>query len=175
MNDNAISISESQSVKSLFGKIGNKNNPIVKKIMMKGLRRGAGLICRDTRQLMKSGLGASAIKTSERNPTPMTEGLRVKGYDDSLLVKVNILGDYRLKWFEAGTNERRLKKSGVIDRTKKLKRGYARKSTENKLYQKGNSRGRIKPHYFFNNSIDEMQLMKIISDSINKDIQNIVK
>ncbi len=76
-----------------------------KPILLNALRDGANYLANETKRQLRASLGQSA--------NSMERGVRTKvdrAYNE---VMVNIMGDYRLKWFEKGTRERHLKKNGA--------------------------------------------------------------
>jgi hypothetical protein len=98
-----------------------------------------------TKENLRKSMGAKAA-SREKHKKSLIEGVRMKTdkvYDS---VTIDILGEYRLKWFEKGTKDRYTKK-----------RWY---------------RGRIKPLYFFQNTIsDENKIVNNIKESVIKQIR----
>ena len=95
---------------------------------------------------LKVALGTGA-NSSGKLGKPITQGVKLtteKAYNE---VKVHIMGDFRLKFFEKGTKER--------------------------LTKKGASRGSIKPLYFFrtarqNESEIDSAIFRSLDEQLNK-------
>nr|DAT69137.1 MAG TPA: hypothetical protein [Caudoviricetes sp.] len=77
-----------------------------------------------TKRSLRANLGAGATSPNRWNGKTMESGVRLKADKDYCEVSVSILGDFRLKFFEKGTAQRRLRRGGA-------------------------NRGSIRPLYFF--------------------------
>lgn len=146
------------------------------KVLLTALKKGGEVLKKETEQVMKSKLGDTATKkTTYKNPKknknhPMIDGVRVivdKDYHDVL---VSILKEYRLKWFETGTDERYTK--GKITGQAMITKGNGTRlrnvRDNNKLY-----RGSIKGYYFFRQARNEVTgiddaVNASLNDSFNK-------
>lgn len=73
--------------------------------------------------------------TSIRNPKPMSRGVRVKVDRQLAEVKVSIMGDYRLKWFEMGiaAGRRRTRKGADRGGIKALRFFAAARGNEGRI------------------------------------------
>ena len=81
----------------------------------------------------------------------MESGIRVKALKDYCEVDVNIMGDFRLRFFEKGTKQR-----------------YTRKTKAN--------RGTIKSLYFFQAARSkDAEITSIINNSIAESLKRIIK
>ena len=109
-------------------------------IIYKGLISGGKLLQGMTQQYFKSAMGESAYHQSKYIKAPFYEGVTLKGDKAYLEVRVAIMKDFRMKFFEKGTNDRYIKQKGHSD----LKRGRYVKDTG-----KPNFRGRIEAKWFF--------------------------
>ena len=121
------------------------NNYIKSKVLVTALKKGGEVLQKNTVQVMKSKLGSVATK-NEHHSKPMAEGVRVivdKNYYD---VIVSIMKDYRLKWFQSGTDDRYTK--GKITGQAMITKGDGRRlrnvRDNNKIY-----RGSIEGTNFF--------------------------
>lgn len=127
---NNVSIDVSQ-IKNLFAKLDEHSRQT---ILFQALKKGAEVLQENTKtQLFSSSLNSSS----------MQKGIKLKADKVYNEVSVNIMGDYRLKWFEKGTKPRK---------------------TKNKSY-----RGQIKPLYFFKRARQsniENVIMQSITDSL---------
>lgn len=148
-------------------------------IILKALRKGADILAQEAKQNLVERLGLAA--TSKRHhKKSMLEGVRVRYEKDYGEVMVTIFPDYRLKWFEKGTRERYLLRTGAKDRERgKMsndRRRYYRKKGKETHYKKGGYRGSIRAYNFFRDARNnEGVIMDAIMDSIKKSVENIVK
>lgn len=141
------------------------NNYIKSKVLVTALKKGGEVLQKNTVQVMKSKLGSVATK-NEHHSKPMAEGVRVivdKNYYD---VIVSIMKDYRLKWFETGTDDRYTK--GKITGQSMITKGDGRRlrnvRDNNKIY-----RGSIEGKHFFAQARNETTG---IDDAINASLNN---
>jgi len=123
------------------------------------LRSGGKGIQLKARELFKSKMGESATHHSPwvnwGQGGELFEGIQISGHKDAKEVSVSIMGDYRLKWFEAGTEVRykgaRNRNSTVRDRLKS---------------SGAHSTGAIKPLYFFKQAVENSTLEQTIMQSV---------
>lgn len=141
------------------------NDYIKTKVLLTALKKGGEVLQKSTVQVMKSKLGATATK-HEHHKYPMEKGVRVivdKNYHD---VIVSIMKDYRLKWFETGTDDRYTK--GKITGQAMITKGDGRRlrnvRDNNKIY-----RGSIEGKHFFAQARNETTG---IDDAINASLNN---
>lgn len=93
---------------------------------------------------------------------PMTKGV-IKRIDPAYATGlVHIMGDYRLKWFEMGTDERFT--TGA--------RSKNRKGDIKKIIPAGQSRGRIRPYNFFRSARDNADVIETYTQSLLSDIED---
>ena len=120
----------------LFDKIKNQLN---REITLKALTAG-GMALRDAarERLLKKMPQASTAKGREKDAT-MIEGVRVSKNksSDRAAATVYILGNYLNRWFELGTDER------------KLKRSHKKDNNHHRKYKKGENRGKLTGLHFF--------------------------
>ena len=119
-----VQVDDSQVV-NLFDKLSDTD-----KILFKALKKGADQLQHQTQQVLTTRLAKSAS---------MLKGVKVRADKVYTEIKVHIMGDYRLRWFEKGTKPRKTKGHRVTgyDRWRRVRSG------------KGGNRGSIKPLYFF--------------------------
>lgn len=130
-------------VQNLLNQLSDENR---RKVLFNAIKKGAQVLQRNTINNLKVALGTGA-NSSGKLGKPITQGVKLtteKAYNE---VKVHIMGDYRLKWFEKGTKER--------------------------LTKKGASRGSIKPLYFFrtarqNESEIDSAIFRSLDEQLNK-------
>jgi len=131
-------------IKKILSELGD-DTYLKQKVLVNALKKGGEVLQKETVQIMKSKLGATATSTNHHKK-PMSKGVRVivdKNYYD---VIVSIMKDYRLKWFEKGTDERFTK--GKITGRAMITKGDGRRERNirdnNKI-----PRGRIEGKLFF--------------------------
>ena len=130
-------------VQNLLNQLSDENR---RKVLFNAIKKGAQVLQRNTINNLKVALGTGANSRGKLGK-PITQGVKLtteKAYNE---VKVHIMGDYRLKWFEKGTKER--------------------------LTKKGASRGSIKPLYFFrtarqNESEIDSAIFRSLDEQLNK-------
>lgn len=141
---NNVTVDDSK-VQNLFRALDSDSR---KRILFAALKEGGNKLAANTKIQLRNKLGAGATSPNRWNGKTMESGIRVKADKDYCEVDVNVMGDFRLKFFEKGT---------VIRQTKK----------------KAN-RGSIKPLYFFQaarNKSDE--ITGIINSSISESLKRI--
>lgn len=75
-------------------------------IIFKAMKSGANVLRESTKEYFKSKLGDVANHYSKYIKAPFYEGVIMKGDKAYLEVKVSIMKDFRMKFFEKGTNDR---------------------------------------------------------------------
>ena len=130
-------------VQNLLNQLSEENR---RKVLFNAIKKGAQVLQRNTINNLKVALGTGS-NSSGKLGKPITQGVKLtteKAYNE---VKVHIMGDFRLKFFEKGTKER--------------------------LTKKGASRGSIKPLYFFrtarqNESEIDSAIFRSLDEQLNK-------
>jgi hypothetical protein len=127
----------------LFDTLSDKD--FTSKVIMKALQDTGKDLVERTKDNLRKSMGAKSSSKGKHKKS-LIEGVRMKTdkiYDS---VTIDILGEYRLKWFEKGTKARYTKK---------------------KQY-----RGQLKPLYFFQNAIsDESRIVNNIKENVIKQIR----
>lgn len=141
MND-SIQVNDNQ-VQQLLNSLNREQN---NKILHTALKKGAQKLTDNTKQNLKNILGARASTPNRWNGKTMESGIRIGNDKDYCEVKVSIMGDFRMKFFEKGTQLR------------KTKKGYYR--------------GRINRYNFFAQARDNDA---VIVEEINKSINESLK
>lgn len=157
---------DSSKVESALDKLSEENR---KEAILKSLIAGGKVLKEETtdellRVLPNAGRGGR-LKDRKNNPKPMTKGIRIKADKDYKEVSIHIMGDFRLKWFESGTDDRYLKKP--------LKSKY--KWTN---YNSGSStpyRGKIKGKGFFKKARESSNMMDAIMKNLDESIKKLLK
>lgn len=109
-------------------------------IVYKGLVSGAKLLQGVTQQYFKNAMGESANHQSKYIRLPFYEGVTLKGDKAYLEVRVAIMKDFRMKYFEKGTTDRYIKQKSHSNPNKKR---YVKDTG------KPNYRGHIEGKWFF--------------------------
>lgn len=177
---NNIRIDDKEFLKAL-DKLDRKQTA---NLVIEALDRAGQLLAEYTRQ----GLSKSMSRLrSEHNITkpkhrnwPMLAGIHVTPDKEYLNVMVSLYGDFRLKWFESGTEIRKLKRTGAKDRdrgkTLKDRRKYYRKRGKEEYYRKGSDRGRIEAMEFFAQARerDGEKVMAVAKQEIEKGLSKLL-
>lgn len=139
---------DAKKVLNLFAELSGKNQ---QKVYKTALRKAAGILARETKKQLKQKIGSSATHKSSKYGSSLSNGIRVK-INNSEEAKVHIMGDFRLKFFELGTKQRKLRKNGA-------------------------NRGFIKPLYFFRTAKQnkEQEIFSNIDQFISESIIKISK
>lgn len=141
-------------VKEALDNISNKE---FNKIVKRALGRAAGLIIRQSRANLRRSIGKASARSKFTNAThgwnlkrnrkgkitgvrSLEEGIRGKYHFNKSEYKLNIMQDFRLKWFEKGTKERSYKtKTGKTQRTGKMKANWFFKDAQNQKMNEAQS------------------------------------
>lgn len=123
------------------------------RMILSSMRKGLNIIAKETTLRFKTNrrgfAGKKVVKRSRggKEKEVQLKVAKVVISNKEQTAKVHIMEDYRVKWFESGTKERKTK-------GRKIYRGYWK--GKKKLLQrlgKGHRTGRIKPEWFFKKSI----------------------
>lgn len=156
-------------------------SPYRDEITMKALHKWGERLKELTIQRLTSKMGDAATRPRVR-PTgtskPMTKGVKITDDKELATVIVSILKEFRLKYFETGTKERYLKRTGAKDREagylKFDKRILHRKKGKENFYKAGSYRGKITGIHFFKEAreeIDENLLIQFLDEELDKYLQ----
>ena len=74
------------------------------------MKAGGEKLLSETKVQLRSKLGSGATSPNRWNGKTMESGIRLKADKDYCEVDVNVMGDFRLKFFEKGTKLRQTKK-----------------------------------------------------------------
>lgn len=134
--------------------------------IFKSLTKGGQELVKETqsellRVLPNAGRG-------QKYGSPMVKGVRLtkdKAYGE---VKVHIMGDYRLKFFEMGTDDRYLKKP-LPSNDSRYKYRSGSTNSGGKPY-----RGKISPKNFFQTARENSNLSDTIVNTLEKEINRLI-
>lgn len=162
MNNN-VQIDSAQ-VDNLLDKL--MDDELKRNILFKAVKEGAKVLQDNTKKSFRSVMGAAASKPNSWNGKAFSDGITLKADKAYCEAVVSIMGDYRLKFFEKGTKQRRTKGRKIV--------GYASNGRNLKREGKGHYTGAIKAKYFFKDArnqsetaIDEA-MIKSIQTALNK-------
>jgi hypothetical protein len=110
------------------------------KIIYKALVAGGKELYKGTKNNLRRKMGETS--------NSLMKGVRYKAKKSNMLVQVDILGDYRLKWFEKGTK----------DRYTRRKHAY---------------RGRIKALSFFKQAREDSSVINKILSTLDKELKKL--
>lgn len=164
MSDKIVDIDFRAELLDRFGK------QLTDEYSKEAFKKGANLLVKITRQQLIQRLPNAATKKSKNPYTkrPLADQIKLKeNFNDWL--KVHIMSDYRLKWFEKGTAQRmqggrRRKVSGSNEYVfrKNKSEGLRRKTSNNP------STGAIKPLNFFAVARQDNRIWEVIFETMNK-------
>lgn len=103
---NNVSVDDS-AVRNLFQALDEESR---KRILFTALKAGGEKLLSETKMQLRSKLGSGASSPNRWNGRTMESGIRLRGDKDYCEVDVNVMGDFRLKFFEKGTKLRQTKK-----------------------------------------------------------------
>lgn len=134
-----------------------------RKVLYRAVMDGGRVLQTNTKDLFRRRMGESSAHNSKEVGGPFYDGVTLKGDRAYLFARVAIMKDYRMKWFELGTNER--------IHGHKIRKGVY----EERVNASGSSHstGRIKPLYFFRDARNSSQ--RQIEDAIINSINNAYK
>ena len=127
------------------------------------MRKGCGILAKETRRELRKIVGKKATSRNWWNGKTLSSGIAVK-LENPKRAQVNIMKDFRLKFFEMGTDYREIRGNKS-----------SRKTKTNRRYKKsGINRGRMKDKWFFDTAKrnSEKQIFsnmdKMLAESIQK-------
>ena len=134
---NNLEVDSRQAI-NLFSELNSRQQ---RQVYRNALRRAAGILSRETKKQLKDVVGSAVNHRNRWNNKTLASGIRVKA-------EVHIMGDFRLKFFELGTTERRLRRNGA-------------------------NRGRINASYFFRTAKQnkEQEVFDTLDSLITQSIQ----
>ena len=160
---------DDRKVLAMFSEMDAKNR---KRVFRTALRQSAGILVRQTKKNLRSietSGGRLRTNTPNRwNGKKMEQGIRTVMARDAKSVKVHLLGDFRLKFFEMGTKDRYTKGHRITGSFKS--RGGGRKYLIRT--GKGGYRGQIVASRFFaaSKSETEGRIFKEMGDRFTRQI-----
>ena len=98
---------ENQAVLNLFEQLNDDNR---KSILFQALKKGGDKLVSNAKTQLRQKLGSGATTPNRWNGKTMESGIKYRGEKDYCEVSVNIMGDFRLKFFEKGTKPRLTRK-----------------------------------------------------------------
>lgn len=152
--------------------------PEMKKVFIGALRTSGNILKKETDKQFKSkiAIGDTRVKRKNKNGKEITKWRRlatVKIDKRTPEAKVHIMGDFRAKFFELGTNMRRTKGHKIT--------GYYRLRPGGRQYRrrsgKGGNRGRIIAGHFFLKAqqITERKIFDNTEVVITKYVMKVIK
>lgn len=147
--------------------LNNLNTDNRNKCFMTAMSKAGEELVQETKSSLVSSLPNAS--RGKRYGSPMSSGVKLKKDKDYKEVMVHIMSDFRLKFFELGTNERYLKKP------------LPKKSTDSKFKSgKNNSggtpyRGRIIGKHFFQKARNSVDLSGTIINTLIQELNKLIK
>ena len=153
---------EAGEVLELFADLSGRQQ---KQVYRNALRRAANILVKETRSQLKGKLGRKANSRNWWNNRTLSSGIKSRADKEGKSAKVHIMGDFRLKFFEKGTDNRETTGSNIDS---------VRGKTPIRRQKKPASRGRIEPKNFFSTAKRNKEqeifstLDKLVSESIQR-------
>ncbi len=128
-------------------------SPKTSRKLLSAMRKGLNIISKDTTirfQTNRRGFSGKKVTRRTKNGKEKERILKVaKVVTDNKrgTAKVHIMDDYRVKWFETGTKERKTKGRKITGGFWKGKRKLLRRQGS------GHSTGKIRPEWFFRRAV----------------------
>lgn len=153
-------------------------------IILKAMRSGAEVIQKSTKAELRKDMASLRASHKISKPVhrkkPMESGVSLVEDKAMAEVRVSLLGDFRLKWFELGTKERKLRYTGAKDRergrVKGDKRHLYRKRGKENFYRAGTNRGKIEAMNFFATARrDEGAVISAINKELESELQKLMR
>lgn len=136
------------SVQNLFKALEDDSR---KRIILTALKAGGQKLLEETKMQLRTKLGAGASTPNRWNGKTLESGIKLKVLKDYCEVDVNIMGDFRLKFFEKGTKLRKTRQTKA-------------------------NRGQIRGRYFFQAArAKEDEITSVINNSIAESLKKIAK
>ena len=151
--------------KELLALFADLNSRQQKQVYRNALRRAANILVKESRNQLKAELGKKATSRNWWNGRTLISGIKTIADKEGKEAKVHIMGDFRLKFFEKGTDPRR---------TTGKNKASVRGKTPIRRQKKSADRGRIKSTWFFKNAKQGKEqeifgtLDRLISESIQR-------
>lgn len=130
---NNVSV-DTRDVLNLFANLNRRNQY---KAYRNALKKGASILVKAAKKELKNKIGSKIDSKNWWNGKSLGSGIRYSINKEVTAAKIHILGDFRLKFFENGTNERNTKKGfnrGSIKNNKYHFFDTAKQSTENEIF-----------------------------------------
>lgn len=166
MNDTVII--NSQQVDDLLNKLSDNDKK--NKWLYDAVMSGAKVLQQAAQQsFIKKVKGAQHSSPYLKGGKPFYEGVSVKGDKAYIEASVSILNDFRMKFFEKGTDERYSKSRKIT--------GYQSDGKHLKREGEGHYTGKISATYFFKSARDssDAAINEAMLQSIDKSIINAIK
>lgn len=151
--------------KELLAALNRLSKKGMKDVVKRTLNRVGGMLQTEARKNLKAVTKRSNITGSKTAKgyvkKPLQKGITKSVWRNNEGVTVTIIGDYRLKWFEKGTDER-YKKKYKSRKTGKMERFKKKKAT-----------GQMTGSHFFQRAINAKQgaIVNTINTTLSKEIK----
>lgn len=161
--------------------LSNLNEQARHNAIYNSLKKGGEKLVEKSRSIIIQKMGSGATSKNKYKKS-IAEGYHLgKGDKSYLEVIVTALGMFLTKFFELGTDERYLKRTGAKDRSKGYMKGdkryLHRKAGKENQYKKGAYRGKIEPHLALKNARENggQDVLNTIIENLNNEINKLLK
>lgn len=148
--------------KDLDNILNNLNEENRNKAIFTSIIKGGQELVKETQQELK--------KVLPKANSQMVKGVKLKKDKSYQEVKVHIMGEYRLKWFEMGTDERYLKKPLPHKEETRYKYKSGSTNTGGLPY-----RGKIEKKEFFKTARENSNMADVVINTLIQEIEKLLK
>lgn len=153
MSKSQFQIDAKETIKMLVG----LNDKLRKQAYRKGISKSLAIVRKEAIKNLRAVVAKGASRKKDIYNNTLEKGIKYKVYKNADGGNVNILGNYKLKWFELGTKER-------YNKQNKTTRTYLKK----KRYT-----GTIKASHFFTKAYTSKE--KEVFNTLDKNIADAIK
>ena len=155
---------DTSQVDRLLNALDDEDNK--RDILFNAVKDGAKVLQQQAKQSFRREIGNAATHYSKYIRKPFEDGITLKGDKAYCEAIVSIMSDFRMKFFETGTKQRKTKGRKIV--------GYANeRQTRLKREGKGHDTGAITATYFFRNA--RTQSETAINEAMKQSIDNALK
>lgn len=154
---------DAKDVLALFADLNSRQQ---KQVYRNALRRAANILVKESRSQLKFKLGRKANSKNWWNGKTLVSGIKSNADRQGKEAKVHIMGDFRLKFFEMGTKQRKTTGSNSAS---------VRGKTPIRRQKKAASRGSISSLRFFSTAQKnkEREIFDSLDNLISESIQRV--
>ena len=153
---------QSNEVDNVLDKLDDED--LMKEALFKALKSGGHVLQDETKKYFRNAMGESATHYSKYIKSAFEDGIVMKGDKAYCEVRVSIMKDFRMKFFEKGTVDRYTQNYSHSD--------YKRKRV-NENTGKSNYRGKITDKHFFKDA--RANSGELVNNAIQQSLNNTIE